>query len=301
MRCAGCEVSSEPPTREVLRRAVVLCAATCIYHEAVISQQVARGKKKDAGASDFSAAHRVLRLNFAGTARVIEAAGVCVTKAVAASVLVFTLAVSAPAFASSMHFTGDGKSAAVTIQSPTLGVLTTHAGELDWSWVGVPPAGQPASFYTYCVDPNHYLLDVQDVTLSSSDFLTSPGVTDAGEKAAWLVNTYAPSIHQSGSGADAAALQVAIWEAISDNNPNLSGGSFRLIGSPDIAAEAQGYLNALFSGPGGYHTSSALWLDATSGQDQMTPAPEPASLLLCGSGLILFARRIRSKGADQNR
>ena len=223
------------------------------------------------------------------------------TKAVAASVLVFTLAVSAPAFASSMHFTGEGKSAAVTIQSPTLGVLSTQAGELNRSWVGAPPAGQPASFYTYCVDPNHYLLDVQDVTLSSSDFLTSAGVTDAGEKAAWLVNTFASSIHQSGSGADAAALQVAIWEAISDNNPDLSAGGFRLIGSPDIAAEAQGYLNALFSGPGGYHTSSAPWLDSSNGQGQMTPAPEPASLLLCGSGLILFARRIRSKAVDQNR
>jgi hypothetical protein len=224
-----------------------------------------------------------------------------VTKAVAASVLAFTLAVSSPALASQIHFTGEGKGAAVTIQSPTLGVLSTNAGELDWSWVGTPPAGQPASFYTYCVDPNHYLLDVQDVTLSSSDFLTSAGVTGAGEKAAWLVNTFAPSIHQSGSGADAAALQVAIWEAISDNNPNLSAGGFRLIGSPDIAAEAQGYLNALFSGPGGFHTSSALWLDASSGQGQMTPAPEPASLLLCGSGLILFARRIRSTAADQNR
>jgi hypothetical protein len=223
------------------------------------------------------------------------------TKAIASSVLAFTLAVSAPAFASTIHFTGEGKSAAVTIQSPNLGVLSTDAGELDWTWVGAPPAGQPASFYTYCVDPNHYLLDLQDVTLSSSDFLTSAGVAEAGDKAAWLVNTYAPSIHQSGSGADAAALQVAIWEAISDNNPDLSAGGFRLIGSPDIAAAAQGYLDALFSGPGGYQTSTALWLDARSGQQQMMPTPEPASLLLCGSGLILFARRIRSKVADQNR
>jgi hypothetical protein len=223
------------------------------------------------------------------------------TKAVASSVLAFTLTLSAPAFASTIHFTGEGKSAAVTIQSPSLGVLSTDAGELDWAWVGVPPAGQPASFYTYCVDPNHYLLNLQDVSLTSSDFLTSAGVTDAGEKAAWLVNTYAPSIHQSGNGTDAAALQVAIWEAISDNNPNLSAGGFRLFGTPGIAAEAQGYLDALFSGPGGYHTSTAIWVDAISGQDQMMPTPEPASLLLCGSGLILFARRIRSKAVDQNR
>jgi hypothetical protein len=33
----------------------------------------------------------------------------------------------------------------------------------------------------------------------------------------------------------------------------------------------------------------------------MKPALEPASLLLCGSGLILFARRIRPKAVDQNR
>ena len=33
----------------------------------------------------------------------------------------------------------------------------------------------------------------------------------------------------------------------------------------------------------------------------MRPTLEPASLLLCGSGLILFARRIRLKAVDQNR
>ena len=150
------------------------------------------------------------------------------TKAVASSVLVFTLMVAAPVFANTITFTGEGKIASVTIQSPTLGVLSTDAGELDPSWVGTPPASQPASFYTYCVDPNHYLLGAQDVTLTDSDFLTAAGVTDAGGKAAWLINTYAPSIHQSGSGADAAALQVAIWEAISDNAPDLSAGSFRV-------------------------------------------------------------------------
>jgi hypothetical protein len=219
------------------------------------------------------------------------------------------LFVSAPSFASSIDFTGDGKSALVTIHSPSLGVLSTYAGELDWSWIGAPPAGQPASFYTYCVDPNNYLFDPQQVTLSTTDSMTVPGVTDAGGKAAWLINTYGSSIHQSGTGADAAALQVAIWEAISDNTPNLSSGGFTLIGSTSIAASAQTFLNALFSGPGGYYTSTALWLDAPAGrgQDQMigldqrvtvAAVPEPTSLLLCASGLFMAARRIRRRNSE---
>ena len=45
--------------------------------------------------------------------------------------------------------------------------------------------------------------------------------------------------------------------------------------------------------------SSGLGLP--SGDFLLKPTLEPASLLLCGSGLILFARRIRPKAVEQNR
>ena len=232
------------------------------------------------------------------------------SKSCATFIFAITLLLSSPSFAASIDFTGEGKSALVTIHSPSLGLLSTYAGELDWTWIGTPPPGQPASFYTYCVDPNSYLVDPQSVTVSTTDFMTTAGVTDPGGKAAWLFNTYAPSIHQSGNGTDAAALQVAIWEAISDNAPDLSLGGFTLIGSPAIASEAQTFLNALFSGPGGYYTSTALWLDAPAGrgQDQMLASgqtittaavPEPTSLLLCASGLFMLAHRVRRRPAAQ--
>jgi PEP-CTERM motif len=43
------------------------------------------------------------------------------------------------------------------------------------------------------------------------------------------------------------------------------------------------------------HNGQDQMLTAATGPQTLTAVPEPASLLLCGSGLIAFARRIRSK------
>lgn len=210
----------------------------------------------------------------------------------------------ARANASELQLLGMGAHDIVTIGG-TSGVSGSfYAGEIDWNWSAPIPGGFEANLYTYCVDILNEVADPQAVRISdTSDPLMVTHATDGGEKAAWLLNTYAPGIHTSGNGLESAALQVAIWEAISDNDHNLSTGYFTLLTTNTYtsAAVAQAiydqanvYLSTLFYS-GGYHTSVATWLDATTatggGQDQIA-TPEPSSLALLGlAGLFIRRRR----------
>lgn len=220
-------------------------------------------------------------------------------KKILAVVAVLTCLGVSNASASSIDFLGEGKKTIVSIHSPVLGDLTVYAGELDWQWIGAPPPGYAAgSFYTYCIDANNWVTDPETVTALSTDGLNNPGVTDAGKKAAWLFNTYAGTIHSSGTDIQAGALQVAIWAALYNPTDSLTSGPFKLYTTGDVATQAQTYLDALYTGPGGYNTSTATWLDAATGfgQDQIiNNLPEPASLLLFGSGLAALAARSRRR------
>jgi hypothetical protein len=214
--------------------------------------------------------------------------------------------VPARANASELQLQGMGLRDVVTIGG-TSGVSGSYyAGEILWTWSAPIPGGFEENLYTYCVDILHEVENPQTVqTSNTSDPLMVTHATDGGAKAAWLLNTFAPAIHAGGTELEAAGLQVAIWEAISDNDHDLSTGYFTLLTAgawtgatraEAIRDQAQSYLDQLFYTADAYHTSTATWLDATTetggGQDQIA-TPEPSSLVLLGAAGLFMRRRAR--------
>ena len=217
----------------------------------------------------------------------------------------------ASAAANFLIYDGMGNRSVVTIALYGVEEGPYYAGEINWLWDTVP-TGFEEAIYTYCVDPFNLAISPQWVEQQSTEVMIVNGVLDAaaGGRAGWLFNTFAPTIRADGGDIEAAGLQVAIWEAVNDADNNLAAGDFALVvnssvwGGEHLAAQirdqAQSYLNQLFYAPGEFHSSTAVWLDATpTGQDQITQlaevprtVTEPGSLLLFGLGLpCAFLRR----------
>jgi hypothetical protein len=175
---------------------------------------------------------------------------------------------------------------------------TFYIGQIAITW-------DNQTYLGYCVDlfSDFYLGDSWTVTQRNMSALPTGGPADSafnppyaaansGAHAAWIANTYAPTVD---SGDDAAALQLALWRTVF---PNLETSWFHFGSDWDaIYTQANGWYNE-----GVNHTSEAIWLDAQNqdrSQDFVIPqaVPEPASMALVGSGMLGLAGVLRRRRA----
>jgi hypothetical protein len=208
-----------------------------------------------------------------------------VRPAVLTATLLGVLSVAQPASADIIDFTGVGRhlsNISITVGTRTVSVA---AGELNWAWLTGESAG--INFVTYCVDASTFLQDHQAVNIEQTATLRSAAT---GARVAFLFNAYAAAVTTD---LQAAALQIAIWEALYDSSRNLAGGEFRLNSTNSaLIHQTNAYLTSLYSS--NYLGASTSWLNTNAGQDQVTKQiPEPATALLLLVGAAAMASRRR--------
>jgi len=184
-----------------------------------------------------------------------------------------------------MTYNGMGLKDTVKVHAPghLADNLTVHAGQLHVTYLG-------EDYDAFCVDIDQY------VGTSEVDEWTVYDLPQNGDLIAFLFETYADGV---ATGVEAAALQVAIWEVLSETDDSffdLTSGNFQILNNAPVVALATTYLATV---PGSYTPIiEPVVLHSETKQDVIISGgqvPEPASLSVLSLGAVLSLIRRRRR------
>jgi|GEM_PF-2957645 len=196
------------------------------------------------------------------------------------------------------------------------GSMTVWAGAYKVEirdYTGIATPNDPTGF-TPKSSRQTWVVCIDKVTLADPDWYKRvlgqvpspnvPGLTqEKWAKKVWLVNTFGYGAVWNGTKDTACGLQLAIWEVLTDDTPNLSEGNGKFyVPSGNFASAlpyAQQYLNALLSSGVDWSTYDiSNDVCYVNGQNlNEVPIPEPFTLVLAslGIGAVAGLRRLTAR------